>query len=731
MAVPRYLKSLGSTTTKRRVDKAIRDYRPLLGPWLIDLALMLEWDHPVSSRRWPDIFNDSDFCAICDMPSFVEDVFDDDDDEESPQPRLRPTPATCRELLKRQRVKLQKQKLSGKLPLVTNITLLAQLLGLSDADQAILAFGAALEQFPTFNNAISPHAEKTSNRMLCQILARLTGMPIGEFTAAVAMEGLLATTGLVRVNPAVTDLEDKLNLMPGLTEVLLVPHKSGDTLIGRFLRRAAPATLTLANFPHLALDTATLCDYVRNALTVRTVGANVLLHGKPGVGKTEYVQALAAELGVDLYEITFCNEVGDPIKGEARLRAYSLCQRLLAHQGNALLMFDEVEDVFPSELGFLSLLFGGEQESGTGVAGGKAWINRTMERNPVPAVWISNQVRQIDDAYKRRFDYSVKFPIPPKSVRLTIAEYHLGVFEPTRAYLERIAANDEVTPGQLERAAKVARLASMGDQIRALQLVEQALDRSSALLDQKRMPGRNVVYTGYDLSCLNTDVDVVRIITGLQRRPRGTFCFYGAAGTGKSELARYLADEIGLPLILRRASDLLSKWVGESEQNIAAMFAEARQQQAVLVLDEADSFLGDRREARQSWEVTQVNELLTQMEAFEGIFICTTNLMEKLDQASLRRFAFKVRFDPLTPDQRWAMFQRELSRLGGGEAPVAEWEERVRGLERLTPGDFAVAARQFDLWESTATPDQLYTLLRKECEAKGVVPRKMGFGALV
>ena len=81
------------------------------------------------------------------------------------------------------------------------------------------------------------------------------------------------------------------------------------------------------------------------------------------------------------------------------------------------------------------------------------------------------------------------------------------------------------------------------------------------------------------------------------------------------------------------------------------MFAAARQQNAVLVLDEADSFLSDRRGARQSWEVTQVNELLTQMEAFDGIFICTTNLMEKLDPASLRRFAFKVRFDPMTPDQ--------------------------------------------------------------------------------
>jgi SpoVK/Ycf46/Vps4 family AAA+-type ATPase len=78
------------------------------------------------------------------------------------------------------------------------------------------------------------------------------------------------------------------------------------------------------------------------------------------------------------------------------------------------------------------------------------------------------------------------------------------------------------------------------------------------------------------------------------------------------------------------------------------------------------------------------------MEAFEGIFVCTTNLMSKLDQASLRRFAFKVRFDPLKPDQRIAMFRQELARLSNGCAEGQEFETMVRRLEQLTPGDFAV-----------------------------------------
>jgi SpoVK/Ycf46/Vps4 family AAA+-type ATPase len=157
------------------------------------------------------------------------------------------------------------------------------------------------------------------------------------------------------------------------------------------------------------------------------------------------------------------------------------------------------------------------------------------------------------------------------------------------------------------------------------------------------------------------------------------------------------------------------------------MFAQAREQDAVLVLDEADSFLADRRDAQRSWEVTQVNELLTQMEAFDGIFICTTNLMERLDPASLRRFAFKVCFKPLLPEQRWKMFLQELQRLGGSAEDAEGYKSAVSGLEQLTPGDFAVAARQFELWGVPATAAGLLEPLRSECRLKGAESRKIGF----
>jgi transitional endoplasmic reticulum ATPase len=299
-----------------------------------------------------------------------------------------------------------------------------------------------------------------------------------------------------------------------------------------------------------------------------------------------------------------------------------------------------------------------------------------------------------------------------------MASHHLGDWAGEDDWLARIAAQEHLTPAQLERAAKLARHADSGDPDAHRTLVQQALDRSVTLLGQKRTPARNAVPTGYDLRYLNTDQDLPRLAAALQRRPHGAFCFYGPAGTGKSELARYLADALEQPLLVKRASDLLGSYVGQTEQQIAAMFNDARQRDAVLVLDEADSFLRDRRTAHQSWEVTQINELLTQMEAFEGVFICTTNRMESLDAASLRRFTWKIRFDWLTPTQRWALFLQELARLGGDVAEAMDYRAEIRRLEHVTPGDFAAVVRQSELWDETPSAGAFYDRLCAEVVVK-------------
>ena len=114
---------------------------------------------------------------------------------------------------------------------------------------------------------------------------------------------------------------------------------------------------------------------------------------------------------------------------------------------------------------------------------------------------------------------------------------------------------------------------------------------------------------------------------------------------------------------------------------------------ALLLIDEVDSFLQDRQGAQRSWDVSQVNEMLTQMESFAGVFIASTNLIDGLDPAALRRFDLKVKLDFLRADQAWALLQRHCAQLVL-PAPGAAEQASLARLKRLTPGDFAAVLRQ-------------------------------------
>ena len=700
-------------------------YQPLLAIWAIQIAINCGWYRKPRPTKLPEIFQEDEFSNLTgiNLTGIVPPVETDGDGEvkltSNSYEKL--TNAKLLKLFKGRLTTLVKTDVPNNLPLFANVEIVGNIIGLSKIEKTLLVFATALMVFPEFRTILASKRYSVSTPAFTKILAATLNLPKGELQIALRDDALLALTGLVQIEKGPRDIEDKIVVTERFAELLLFKGLSQNDLIKHLLKCASKPSLDLSDYPHLANDIHILSAYLSKSLASKEAGVNVLFYGAPGTGKTELVKALASSLQADLYEVAYMDESGDPVKGEARLKAFNLCQHILAHKPNAMLLFDEVEDIFEKKNVF-AMLFG---DSGNSEKG-KAWINRSLETSTTPAIWITND-ESIDPAYLRRFDYSVRFPIPPQKVRHKIAYHHLSQFNPSEEWLAHIATNDQVSPGQLERAAKVARVTGATDFKMAKKLVEQTLDRSVTLLGQKRVPNRNVVRTGYNLAFINTDLPVSKLVDAMKTNPSGTFCFYGPAGTGKSELARYMADEIGKPFLLRRASDILSMYVGGSEKNIANMFAEARQQEAVLVLDEADSFLADRRDAKQSWEVTQVNELLTQMEAFEGIFVCTTNLMEKLDPASLRRFAFKLKFDYLNADQRWDMFVREFERLGGKALSAADWEKQVRNLSKLTPGDFAVIARQCAILDVPVTAGDMYRQLLEECHVKGEATVKIGF----
>lgn len=221
----------------------------------------------------------------------------------------------------------------------------------------------------------------------------------------------------------------------------------------------------------------------------------------------------------------------------------------------------------------------------------------------------------------------------------------------------------------------------------------------------------------YSLDYLNPDCDIHRLAAQLKESPdaRGAICFYGPPGTGKTALAYYLAQEIHKPLMLRQASDILSPYVGETEQRIAKLFREAREADALLLLDEADSFLQERTGAKNSWEVTATNELLVQMDRHIGLFVASTNMLQHFDAASLRRFTLKIGFREMTAVQRWKLFCAHVPKAA---TQADRWQGRVEQLRGLVPGDFATVRRQVALLNLRLTPDEWIARLAQECAAK-------------
>ena len=451
-----------------------------------------------------------------------------------------------------------------------------------------------------------------------------------------------------------------------------------------------------------------LTRLLSGALRGRAAGINVLIYGPPGTGKTEFARTLAASAGAALFAVGEADVEGDEPSRCERLQALKRAQRLLARRGGSVLLFDEMEDLF-SEAGFAA--DGGRR------AGSKIFVNRLLEEGQVPVIWTSNALEAIDPAHLRRMSFVLRMDHPsPKARARIVARAAEAEGAPAAADgLVSLLPEEAETASVARVAVRTAALAGGGAED------AQAAARSLLLgLRGGRSLPPQVSGGGLDLALYEADQPIASLVERLSAPGAASdfsLLLTGPPGTGKTALAAHLAERLDRPLQVKRASDLLSKWVGGSEANIAAAFAEARDAGAVLLFDEVDSLLLDRADAERSWEITQVNELLTWMDDHPLPFVAATNFERRLDPAALRRFVFKIELRQLSPEAAERAFVRFFEK----PAPAALAEAGA-----LTPGDFAVVRRQLR-YRPELDSSAIVALLEAEARAKPERPVKVGF----
>jgi SpoVK/Ycf46/Vps4 family AAA+-type ATPase len=599
---------------------------------------------------------------------------------------------------------------------------LAQIIGLTKTECHILEFTVLLHTSSILEEATDLLNELSLNQ-LSRAISVLLDEPIMSVQHALSSKGKLQTTGLLTIDSRIHTMKSKMDLLSDkFAERMLSKETNPLDLFKDLILPTVPSTLKLKDFSHIGNFLRLLRPYLKVALSTERKGVNIFIYGARGVGKTELVRLLAKDCGVTLYEVSCEDEDGDTLDTRSRLRAFQACQSILKKQ-KALLLFDEVEDIFGRSQVSFSNLFSLKNQNNNS----KSWINRTLENNNVPTIWLSNDHRCMDPAFIRRFDLTFELPIPSRKQRERILrDQSEGIL--SESSITRMADSEQLAPAIVSRASSVIK------SIRPLLTGEETNDSMEQLINNTLLAqGHKAILfnkTGelpdyYDPNIVNTDSNLTSIAKGIKSSGSGTFCLYGPSGTGKSAYVHWLAKYLELPLHVKKASDLLSKYVGEMEQNLAAAFRAAEQDKAILLLDEVDSFLQDRRGAKQTWEVTQVNELLTQMESYSGIFVATTNLVNNLDQAALRRFDLKLLFDYLKPDQAWKLYKHHCQSLGL-KKPAAIQQHSITAMDILTPGDFALITRQHR-FNPIKSHSKLIQCLEDECAMKEV-GRKRAIG---
>lgn len=588
---------------------------------------------------------------------------------------------------------------------------LARLMGFSVAESRLLGFALGLTLSPALQCFTRLFvAQRRTRNSLWQTLLDL---PLAEINAALAIRGRLAGSGLLLEKDGIPHLAEFW------TELLV------KTALGFDEQLVQPLPVKAA--PEGAGRLPSVDREILSALLVRREpGINVLLHGRATVDKLEVTRALVAGVSGTAYGLS--PEVPDSDRPAAVLVAQRLLSR---YAGTPILVVEKAASILsrqPSE----GLLFFGladvDEEA-------RSLDERLLLENPLPTLWLTHEAKRLHQESLTRFLFHAEVLPGTRAERTALVESLIDALPLGRRDKAELAQLEGLSARQLLSASVLAKMTAGRSKVAFSRHLLTAAQRSQKALARRGREGARVSLTHYSLDYVHAAgrFGPQQILQALRRRPQGSLCLYGLPGTGKTQYAEHVAQVLGKPLLIKPASELFDKYLGESEKRIAAAFDQAEEEGAILLLDEADSFLRDRQRSEQSWQISTVNEVLQRMERFEEIFICTTNLYSQLDSAALRRFTFKLEFLPLTFEQRWQMFLIESGLRGKvlAEKRKAAFEERLALMQDLTPGDFATVKRQCVLLGEDLSPEDWLAQLEVEVRAKARPAPAQGAGIQV
>lgn len=469
------------------------------------------------------------------------------------------------------------------------------------------------------------------------------------------------------------------------------PAKIASVIIGK----PEKSKLKLSDYSHMEKDCNTVINILKHAVEQKKTGINILLHGGVGLGKSEMARLVANCADIPMYSVITQLDNFKEADREDRLADLYSKQHVLSSSEKACILFDEGEDVMNRGFSY-------------GGSASKGYLNHLLETTSVPIIWTTNNIFDVDPAFLRRMTYCVEFEKPSDDVRLGIWNKVIkkNKLKVSKEKVDELNKNYNIPPSLIANAVQTTKMVG-GDENDFEGFIENV---AKVVTKKKNVKNKKEFEMNeYDENLVNTDIDIKNLTQKIKDCGKLNFslCLYGEPGTGKSLYARYLAKQIGCnEVILKRASDLMSKWVGETEQNIASAFAEAKSKKAMLIFDEADSFLQNRNNAHASWEVSQVNEMLTWMESHEYPFVCTTNLLDTLDEASLRRFTFKIRFEFLT-----------ISQVNQAIEHFFDIKNSGVNIKGLTAGDFATVKKKVDFL-GVKDLDEITKMLQDEVKVK-------------